>query len=133
MVEDRDQNEPQRVDLAALDTTAAVGGLDRLVGGVMAAAAAELARRRAAPSVWDLIMRWRMPVLATSGALALGALAVFVLVHPVTMTQVAVSASTSDQVTLAEAAGVPSEWVRWTQTDVNPTPAELLAMGQETQ
>lgn len=133
MVDGHDHDAPQGLDLSSLDATAGAGRLDRLVDGVMAAAAAELARRRAAPSIWDLITRWRRPVLAMSGALALGVLAVFLLVHPRATAAAAGVAATATQVTLAEAAGVPREWVRWEQADRNPTPAELLAMGQEAQ
>ncbi len=133
MGDDRDQDEPRRVDLSALDPGASAARFDRLVGGVMAASAAEMARRSAAPSIWDFITRWRRPVFATSAALALGAVSVFLLVKPVTKSPLTTTPLTTTQLTLAEAAGVPSEWVRWTQTNLNPSPAELLAMGQETQ
>ncbi len=111
-----------RVDLSALDPAGDGARFEELVQGVLRAAAPELARRQAPFPVFALIARWRRPVLATAGLLAAASLAVLLLTRPVA----------ERQATLAEAGGVPREWASWAQADRNPTPGELLALGQET-
>lgn len=111
-----------RTDLSPLDPTVDRARFQFLVHGVVAAAAGELARRRAAPSVWELISRWRRPVLVGSGLLAAVAALVLMLTQPVT----------ESNVTLAEAGGVPDVWVTWSRADRNPSPGELLTLDHGT-
>lgn len=110
-----------RVDLTPLDPAIDAARFEDLVRGVLGAAAPELARRQLPPPVYALIARWRRPVLAAAGLLAAASLAVLLLTHPVS----------EQRETLAEAGGVPREWAAWAQADRNPTPAELLVLGQE--
>ena len=118
MTIDIEQGEGEPMDLTPLDPCADRARFERRVGGVVRAAATELARRRAGASVWGVFAQWRRPVLAVSGVLAVVSLLILMRAQP------AVSTRTS----LAEAAGVPTEWARWVQAGRNPSPADLIGV-----
>jgi hypothetical protein len=120
-MEDESRHERiEQVDLTPLDPCADTARFERMVARVLHAAGPELSRRQTVLSIWDLLARWRRPVLATSGLLATAALVVLLGTRP----------ATTSRTSLAEACGVPAEWVRWAQAARNPTPAELLVIGQ---
>jgi hypothetical protein len=120
--EHRNHDEPGRLDLSPLAPGGSAARLEALVRGVMAATAPELARRRVAPSLWDLLAQWRRPVLLGAAALAAAAVVVLLQAHP----------PGNEGLSLAEAGGVPDEWAAWTRAGRNPTPGELLALERGT-
>lgn len=118
MTIDIEPGEGEPMDLAPLDPCADRARFERRVGRVVRAAAAELARRRAGASIWSVFAQWRRPVLAVSGVLAVLSLLILMRAQP----------AASTRTSLAEAAGVPAEWVRWVQAGQNPSPADLIGV-----
>jgi hypothetical protein len=118
MTDDQIHDDPDRLDLSPLDPLADTARLERLLREVRLAATPELVRRQANPTLWGQLARWRRPVFATSGLLALASAVVLLVVHP----------STATQTTLAEAFGVPSQIARWVQVSDKPTPGDLIGL-----
>lgn len=123
MIDDQTHGDSDRLDLTALDPRADAVRFERLVQDVRRAATPELVRRQAGLTLWGQLARWRRPVFAASGLLVLASTVVLLVVHP----------STTSQITLAEAFGVPSQVARWVQTSDNPTPGDLLGLERSKQ
>jgi hypothetical protein len=118
MMDDQIQGDPDRLDLSSLDPRADTARFERLLREVRLAATPELVRRQSNPTLWGQLARWRRPVIAVSGLLALASAIVLLVVHP----------SITTQTTLAEAFGVPSQVARWAQVNDKPTPGDLLGL-----
>lgn len=116
MVDERMPTEPDRIDLSAIDPRAKSEEFDQLVRGIRLAATPELIRRQARSSIWGQYRRWRRPLLAASGLLAIASAAVLLLVPPSTPRQ---------EASLAAAFGVPSAVAQWVQSGETPTPDAL--------
>jgi hypothetical protein len=119
MMDDRNHDDPERLDLTPLDPRADPARFERLVREVRRAATPELVRRQTGLTLWGQLTRWRRPILATSGLLALASAVVLLVVHPSATTQ-------ATQTTLAEGFGVPSQVARWVQGTEKPSPGDLL-------
>jgi len=123
MMDDKTRGDPDRLDLTPLDPRADAASFERLVREVRRAATPELVRRQAGLSLWGQIARWRRPILAASGLMALASVIVLVVAHP----------PTTKQTTLAEAIGVPNQVARWVQAPDKPTPGDLLGLERSEQ
>jgi hypothetical protein len=113
---DRPHADADRLDFSPLDPRADASGFEQLVRDVRRAAAPELVRRRASTTIWGQIATWRRPILVGSGALALVAALVVVVVRP----------AATPPATLEEALGVPGQIAPWVQATERPSPGELL-------
>ena len=116
MTDDRTRGDSEGPDLTPLDPRADGDRFERLVRELRCAATPELARRQAGLGLWGQLVRWRRPVFAASGLLALVAAAVLALVHP----------SVTRQSTLADAIGVPDPVARWLPATETPSLGDLL-------
>jgi hypothetical protein len=123
MMDDQIHGNPDRIDLTPLDPRADAVRFERLVREVRCAATPELLRRQARLTPWSQIARWRRPILAASGMLALASVIILALIHP----------STTTQMTLAEAIGVPSQVAGWVQATEKPSPGDLLGIERSEQ
>ncbi len=118
-----DRNEPERIDLSALDPGADAARLERMVAQVRVAATPELLRRASIArsrfeglGLLGLCLRWRRSILAASALLAIASSATLITVRATT------GSTTTEQTSLAETLGVPSEWTRWLSTpDATPS------------
>jgi anti-sigma-K factor RskA len=126
MMDDKADEEQDRLDLTPLDPRADAPRFDRLMREVRRGATPELVRRQFSSTLWGQIARWRRPILATSGVVALVSVIALVVAHPSTRTSATTSATT--QTTLAEAFGVPSSVARWVQGSDKPTTGDLLGL-----
>jgi hypothetical protein len=108
---------PGPVDLTALDPAADAEAFERFVRGICRAAGAELLRRRSRPSLEDLIIHWRRPIMAAVLVIALvsGSLIMTARQSPVRC-----------ETALAESLGVPRVWAGWIHGDEHPGPGQLL-------
>jgi hypothetical protein len=118
MMDDQSRGDSDRLDLSPLDPRTDALRFERLVREVRRAATPELVRRQAGLTLWGQIARWRRPILAASGLVALVSVIVLAVAHP----------SATSQTTLAEAFGVPSQVARWVQANEKPTPGDLLGL-----
>lgn len=111
----------ERIDFASLDPTRDAKRFDAVVGSITAAAARELASRRARASVVGQVASWWRPLLAAAaivGIVSIGALA-----------RLGTSATTAEtEAGLAEAIGMPQQVAEWVLTEDVPTPTELLVV-----
>jgi hypothetical protein len=107
-------------DLAPLDPRLDPRRWERMVGGVMQAAAPELSRRTAAPDpgLLLLIHGWTRPALSTAAALAAAAATVLMLRGPAT------PAATEE--VLSTELGYPASVATWAETGDVPSVEELM-------
>jgi hypothetical protein len=127
MMDDQTRDDADRLDLAPLDPPADTARFERLVREVRCAATPELVRRQLSSTLWGQIARWRRPVLAASGLVALVSVIVLAVARPSSAT------SATSQITLVEAFGVPSQVARWVQASEKPTPGDLLCLERSEQ
>jgi hypothetical protein len=94
--------EPERLDLSALDPTRDQERWERMVGQIMWRSKAELQRRQGAPAfgLFDGLVAWSRPALATAAALTLLSLAALARQG---------STSTMLQTAYFESSGMPEE------------------------
>jgi hypothetical protein len=118
MMDDQNRDDPDRLDLTLLDPRADGLRFEQLVRDVRRAATPELVRRQAGPTLWGQIARWRRPIFAVSGLVALASTVVLAVVQP----------SATAQTTMAEAIGLPGQVARWVQASDKPTPGDLLGL-----
>jgi hypothetical protein len=111
----------ERIDLSSLDPTQDAERFDAIVRSISAAAAGELAARRARTSVVGQVASWWRPLLAAAaivGIVSIGALARLQASSGVSETEAG----------LAEAIGMPQQIAEWVLTEDVPTPTELLVV-----
>ncbi len=109
----------ERIDFWALDPTRDSEKFEDTVRSIRAAAASQLAARRARGNVFGQVSGWWRPVLAAAaviGIVSIGALAGTEASVPATETEIGV----------AEAMGVPQQIAQWLRSNEVPTSAELL-------
>jgi hypothetical protein len=123
MMDDKTHGDSDRLDLSPLDPRADAARFERLVREVRRVATPELVRRQAGLTPWGQIARWRRPILAASGLLALVSAIVVATVHP----------STTAKTTLAEAIGVPNRVAQWMQATDDPSPGDLFGVERSEQ
>lgn len=120
------RNDRDRLDLTALEPAPDRERWERMVGGVMRAAAPELARRRveaASREPGDLLVLlsgWLRPALSAAAALAIAATAALALSPGEPMSEPALG--------IADGLGVPQPVVAWVETGLAPSLDELLAV-----
>ena len=117
MTDDMKRDRDERVDLSALDPCEDPERFERLVRGIRRAATPELMRRQGALGLWGELARWRRPILAASGVLAIASVLVLATVRP----------SSSTRSFAAETLGIPAEWAHWIESGDRPGPADLLS------
>jgi hypothetical protein len=108
-----------RIDFSPLDPMRDAERFEEIVRSITAAAAGELAARRARGSVVGQVALWWGPLLAAAaitGIVSLTALARLQTTAPTETTEPG----------LAEAIGVPTQVAEWVRGDELPTPTELL-------
>lgn len=125
MKDDLNRDDPGRLDLSLLDPRSDVPRFEQLVRDVRRAATPELVRRQCSQTLWGQIARWRRPIFAAAGAVALASVIVLAVAHP-SMTTAQTGQTT--QTTVAEAFGVPTPVARWVQANDKPTPGYLLGL-----
>ena len=104
------------IDLTPLDPFEDPAHRDRFVGRVLGRAAPELARRRLAPGVWNVVAAWARPALAAA-ALAVVAAALVL--------RSAVDAP-AEQDGVAEALAVPTPAEAWRVEERAPSADDLV-------
>ena len=136
------------IDLTPLDPTADAPRFDRVVGAIVAGAAPELARRRAAAGlslaragVLGQLGRWHRPMLAAAALVMIVSLATVARVEPADPDADALAAQAAEQselaaadsaaadstgARLAEAIGVPGTLAAWVGEERIPAPEELI-------
>jgi len=112
MSADESLQEEERLDLSGCDPQRDTARFEQLLEGIRRAAAAELHRRQAALGLWGQFWRWRLPILAGSGLLALAALAFLLTQEP----------AETPRSLVAEATGVPSAWLYRSASEAEPAP-----------
>ncbi|MGD8868608.1 MAG: hypothetical protein PVI01_13305 [Gemmatimonadales bacterium] len=111
----------ERIDFSGLDPTQDAERFGAIVRSIAAAAAGELAARRARASVVGQVASWWRPLLAAAaivGIVSIGALA-----------RLGTSTATAEtEAGLAEAIGMPQQIAEWVLAEDVPTPTELLVV-----
>lgn len=111
----------ERIDFSGLDPTRDTKRFDAIVSSITAAAAGELAARRARASVVGQVVSWWRPLLAAAavvGIVSIGALA-----------RLGTSAAVAEsEAGLAEAIGMPQQVAEWVLSEDIPTTTELLVV-----
>lgn len=102
------------LDLKALDPTADRARFDQLIGRLVAAAEPVLARRKRLTAV-DVVVAWRVPILAAAAVL---------LMVGVVLNRIPESEPGFERVDVAQAIGIPDQVAGW--LDTPPTPVDLL-------
>lgn len=113
-----------RIDFSSLDPTEDRERFDDIVRSITAAAAGQLAARRARADVFAQVGFWWRPLLAAAaitGIVSIGAL---------TRSQTS-SAPAEPEIGLAEAIGVPEQIADWVWSEEGPSAAELLVALEE--
>ncbi len=113
-------------DLAPLDPARDTERWERMVSGITAAAAPELARRARlpAPGMMMLLADWVRPTLSAAAVMAAAAGA-FLVTRP--------DAASAEQASLAAQLGYSTTVVSWVDAESAPSVEEMLALDGGTQ
>jgi hypothetical protein len=115
-------NDDDRIDFSALDSTVDSDRLDRAVSGIMEGARFELARRRKVGDLVRYLGQWQRPMAAAAVVAVL-----------VTYSVVSTPAPTVDPVAEAfnDHLGLPTEVAAWVTAETPPAAEEILFLSEE--
>jgi hypothetical protein len=117
--------EPERQDLSSLDPRKDAERWDRMVANILQRSAFELRRRRVAAeevSIFDGLLSWTRPALATAAALTLLAIAAL---------SQAENAGLVDDGAFIWSASTPAPMQEWLANDAPPAVFDLLVLTGE--